>query len=216
MTSAIGTVKTGLETAFRFLNQPGVRNLSFAFGIFELYDAYQIFRTGESVSSEVKVQKTSVFSKIKNTVTRSTTDPHLSKEDLIKITKKVIIASAKISLVLSMGVSRPGLLIISDLTGLFFTTTQLERVFGAVTNPWHPKNVCTIAALILGAPAAVLSVYDGVRWVYKKITSDNTQIGDKHRWLTDTKVRAMALFNTITNPSLFQVGRFIAHKIRLA
>ena len=209
MNSVLGEVKHLFNTSVRLLNQPivkeGVKNIAgtvtFVFGLVEIYDIYQIAR-GREITTEA-------FSE----------DPKWSQ-----VANKVIIVCAKISLILSGGVSRPGVYIISSLIGSVFSTSQLERVFGLNTifavNPLHPRHVVSIAAVILALPSLAQSSYKAIKWAYKKIrqyqnTSSNRM--DVNTWLTDTKVRIMTLFNTATSrPTLHlgnQLGRFILRPI---
>lgn len=205
MNSISGGVKNLFTASVRLLNQPivkeGVKNIAstvtFVFGLVEIYDIYQIARGCEI-----------------------TTKPCSDCPKWIQVANKVIIVSAKISLILSAGVSRPGVFIISSLIGCIFSTVQLNRVFGPNTifavNPWHPRHVVSIVAVVLALPSLAQSAYKGINWTYKKIreyqnTSSNRS--DVNTWLTDTKVRIMTLFNTATSRPVLhlgnQLGRFI-------
>jgi len=89
-----------------------------------------------------------------------------------------------------------------------FTTAQLEAVFGPNTtfalNPWHPRHVCSIAAVIQ-------LMYQGISWICREIEQFQDQPQD--HWLTDLKVRIMVLFNTITSRPMLHVGNRIARLI---
>lgn len=192
----MNTISDSLRGVFsgsvRFLNHPivkeGIKNgagaLTFAFGVVEIHDIIQIAR-GREISNEANA--------------------HSSK--WVQVASKVIIVCAKISLILSAGVSRPGVFIISTLTGLFFTTEQLNKVFGPNTifaiNPWHPRHVVSIAAVIFAIPAVVQASYKGIKWIYTNAPTNKLQTD---KWLTDTKIRAMTLFNTITSRPLLHLG----------
>ena len=209
MNSVSGGVKNLFNASVRLLNQPivkeGVKNIAgtvtFVFGLVEIYDIYQIAR-----GREITTEACSDYPK------------------WIQVANKVIIVCAKISLILSAGVSRPGVFIISSLIGCVFSTSQLDRVFGPNTifavNPWHPRHVVSIAAVILALPSLSQSAYKGINWAYKKIRqyqNTSTNGSDIKIWLTDTKIRLMALFNTATSrPTLHlgnQLGRFILRPI---
>ncbi len=205
MNSISGGVKNLFTSSVRLLNQPivkeGVKNIAgtvtFAFGLVEISDIYQIAR-GRKITTEA----CSDYPK------------------WVQVAHKVIIVCAKISLILSAGVSRPGVFIISSLIGCIFSTSQLDRVFGPNTifavNPWHPRHVVSIVAVVLALPSLAQSAYKGINWAYKKIreyqgTSSNRS--DVNTWLTDTKVRIMTLFNTATSRPVLhlgnQLGRYI-------
>jgi len=202
-------VKNLFNTSVRLLNQPivkeGVKNIAgsvtFGFGLVEIYDIYQIMR-GREISTEIS----------------------LNSPKWVQVVDKVVIVCAKISLILSAGVSRPGIFIISSLVGCIFSTAQLDQVFGPNTifaiNPWHPHHVTSVAAVILAISSVVQSTYKGVNWAYKKIRQyQDMPVGNHHvrPWLTDVKVRLMTLFNTITSRSTLhignQLGRFILRPI---
>ncbi|MFA6916888.1 MAG: hypothetical protein WC222_10865 [Parachlamydiales bacterium] len=188
---AIG--KSIIDQSVLLLNRPFVKDsvkkiagsFTFAFGLLELYDIYQILK-GRPVVSEV-----------------SPTAPRW-----VQISHKVIIVSAKVSLVLSAGVSRPGVYLISTLAGSVFSTEQLTRYFGTNTifavNPWHPRHVASIAAVILAAPAFVQSVYKGFLWLSHSVQqpSDTASNG----WMDDIKVRTMSLFNIIFSRPVLHMG----------
>ncbi len=205
MNSISGAAKGLFNTSVRLLNQPivkeGVKNVAgsvtFVFGLIEIYDLYQIAQ-GRAISAEVY----SNFPK------------------WIQIANKVVIVCAKISLILSAGVSRPGVFIISSIVGSIFSTAQLERVFGPNTifavNPWHPRHIISIVAVILALPVIVQSTFKGMSWVYRKICHHEIMPMERrstNNWLTDSKIRLMAAFNTMTSRPILhignQLGRFI-------
>lgn len=209
MNSLSGGAKNLFNTSVRLLNQPivkeGVKNIAgtvtFVFGLVEIYDIYQIARGREI-----------------------TTEACLGHSQWIQVANKVMIVCAKISLILSAGVSRPGVFIISSLIGCVFSTSQLNRVFGPNTifavNPWHPRHVVSIAAVVLALPSLTQSACKGINWAYKKIQQyqdASTDSLDVRVWLTDAKIRLMTLFNTVTSrPTLHlgnQLGRFILRPV---
>lgn len=199
-----GGIRELFNTSVRLLNQPivkeGVKNvvgsMTFVFGLFEVYDVYQIAR-GREISTET-----------------CSTSPKW-----VQVANKVVIVCAKVALILSAGVSRPGVFIISSIVGRVFSTTQLERIFGPNTifaiNPRHPRHVISIAAVILSLPCVIQSTCKGINWVYKTMRPNQNTPIDKspvNYWLTDHKLRLMTLFNAMTSrPTLHvgnQLGRF--------
>lgn len=205
MNSVSVGVKSLFNTSVHLLNQPvikeGVKNIAgsvtFAIGLMEIYDVYQIAR-GREISTE----------------------PCSTYPKWIQVANKVVIICAKISLILSAGVSRPGVIIISSLVGCVFSTNQLKRVFGPNTifevNPWHPRHVVSIAAVILALPSIAQSTYKGLDWLYKKVRLLQNTPPDAHHvsnWLTDSKIRLMALFNTITSRPTLHIGNQLSRTI---
>lgn len=203
--SILEGVKEVGKASIRLLNQPivkeSVKNIAgtvtFVFGLVEIYDLCQIIQ-GRKISTE----------------------RYLDYPKWVQVAHKVTIICAKLSIVLSAAVSRPGVFIISSSIGCFFTTPQLNQVFGPNTtfavNPWHPRHVISIVAMVLAMPSFAQSTYKGINWVYKKIRCYHTRAANGKSsitCLTDTKIRLMALFNTITSrPTLHvgnQFGRFI-------
>lgn len=201
MTTA--AIRTGVV---RFLNQPavkeGVKNIAstaaFAFGLIEAYDVYQILR-GREISTE----------------------PDIESPKWMQIANKIILLCAKISLILSAATSRPGVFILSTIVGQFFSGKQLEYAFGPNTvfavNPWHPRHVVSIAAVVLALPSVIQSIYRGMHWVYDQFSQNlhlQNGAGAKTSWLTDSKIRLMALFNTIGSRPAQHLGnqacRFVA------
>lgn len=202
-------IKGAVQASVHLLNQPlikeGVKNVAgsvtMAFGLMEMYDVYQIMCCRE-ISTEL----------------------HSNFPRWVQSANKVVIVCAKISLILSAGVSRPGVFIISSIVGSVFSTAQLDRVFGPNTifaiNPWHPRHIISIAAVLLALPSVAQSVYKGGHWVCQKICHYQNESGNRqeaNHWLTDAKIRLVVLFNTITSrPTLHignQFGRFILGRI---
>lgn len=192
--SISGQTQNLLSISVRFLNQPiikeNIKNIAgtvtFAFGLIELHDIYQILRNREI-----------------------TTEPCSDYPKWMQVANKVIIVCTKISLILSAGVSRPGVFIISSIVGCVFTTAQLNRVFGPNTtfaiNPWHPRHVVSFVAVILAMPSLAQSAYNGINWTIKKIQQHQNAPTNEH-WLTDAKIRLMILFNTITSRPVLHMG----------
>lgn len=198
-------VKNLFNTSVRLLNQPivkeGVKNIAgsvtFVFGLVEIYDIYQITR-GRKISTET-----------------SSNSPKW-----IQVANTIVIVCAKISLILSAGVSRPGVFIISSLVRCIFSTTQLDRVFCPNTlfavNPWHLRHVISITAVILALPSVLQSTYEGINCAYKKIRQYQKTPMDNHNvrpWLSDTKIRLMTIFNTITSRPTLHIGNQLGRLI---
>jgi hypothetical protein len=203
MNSISDAAKGLFNASVRLLNQPivkeGVKNLAgsvtFVFGLVEIYDIYQIAR-GREISTET-----------------CSTSPRWAQ-----VANKVIIVCAKISLILSAGVSRPGVFIISSLTGCVLSTTQLDKIFGPNTifaiNPWHPRHIVSIAAVILALPSIIQSTCKGANWIYTKIRQyQNTPSQDIDNWLTDSKIRLMTLFNSVTSRPTLHIGNQLSQFI---
>lgn len=208
MNSISGQLKGLFNASIRVLNQPIVKehvknvmgSMTFVFGLVEVYTIYQIARDH-----------------------KISTEGCLRSSNWVQIANQVVFVCAKISLILSAGVSRPGVFIISSIAKCIFSTAQLERVFGPNTifavNPWHPRHVISMAAVILALPFVAQSTYKGVPWmdrgIYHQMMPINRQ--DTRNWLTDAKIRLMTLFNTITSrPALHignQLGRLISRHV---
>jgi len=207
MNTISSAARSSLSYTVRTLNQPlvkeGIKKVAgcatFAFGLLEIYDIYQILQ-GREISTE----------------------SYPSYPKWVQVANKVVVVCAKISLILSAGVSRPGVFIISSVVGTVFSSHQLERVFGPNTifavNPWHPRHVISIAAVVLALPSVGQSTYKGICWTYNKIqnqqTSDNSP---SFIWLTDARVKLMNLFNTVTSRPVLhmgnQLGRFVLRRV---
>lgn len=184
-----------LSTTVRTLNQPfikeGIKNvvgsITFAFGVIELCDLYQLFRGREI-----------------------TTETYSNQPQWIQVANKVSIVCAKISLVLSAGVSRPGIFIISSTIGSMFSSRQLEKLFGPNTifaiNPYHPRHVASIVAVVLALPTLGQSIYLGTRWVYNKTQMNRSDTSSTSSGLTDNKVRSMNVFNALTSRPVLHLG----------
>ncbi len=106
---------------------------------------------------------------------------------------KVISVCSKSSLILSACVSRPGVYLISSLSGSLLCTEQLNRVFGPNTifaiNPWHPRHAASIGAVVLALPALVRAAFNP-----KKIS--NTEL--------------CLFFNTLTSRPVLHLGNQLA------
>lgn len=215
--------RSGLATVVKFFNSPpvkeGVKDFSgivtCAFGFLEVYDLYKIIR-GRRLSSEsdrsVAISANKVF---KNCFGKD-----LSKQasDWIVVAHKIIILSSKISIVLSAGVSRPGVFAISFLANKLFTTQQLQKAFGPnvtyAVNPTHPRHVVSIAAFVLSVPGTIQSVVKTAAWIRERIKKTQAIIPSKpDRWLTDCRLRAVVCFNFITSRPFLHLSNRLANRI---
>lgn len=201
------TLQYGLGTAVHFLNQPIVKEnikkiagiATFIFGLVEIYDLCQIMRGGE-IATDI--------------------DP--GEPQWIQTAAKVSIVFAKISIILSAAVSRPGVYVISTLAGRIATQAQLDRLFGPNTiyaqNPWHPRHVASIAAVILAIPVMVQTICLGFTWVNRRVRQlqeEDVEIDQKQNqgWLTDAKIRLIVLFNTLTSRPVLHIGNQFARNL---
>lgn len=203
-----GSAKNLLTISIGLLNQPaikeGVKNVvgatTFGVGLVAVYDLYQA----------------GLYSEIPS-------ESYLGYPKWVQVANRVTIVCAKISLILSAGVSRPGVFIISSLVGCIFSSSQLNRVFGPntifVLNPWHPRHVVSIAAVVLALPSLTQSTYRGAQWMYKKILQypDTSPARSRRirKGLTDGKIRCMTLFNTISSRPMLHLGNQLSRSYLL-
>lgn len=202
----MGAIADGLKGVFAFstrlLNQPavkeGVKNVAssvtFVFGIVEIFDIYQI-ACGRVIAA----------------------DPSVSSK-WMQVVNKILVICAKTSLILSAGVSRPGVFVISFLMGSLFSTAQLDRVFGPntifVINPRHPRHIISIVAAVLALPTTVQSMCKSMHWVYKKIKKYKTNsTGEIRDTFSENKIRLMVLFNIVTSRPTLHIGNRICQII---
>jgi hypothetical protein len=187
--------------AVRFLNQPtvkeGIKNIattvSFAFGFVGVCDLYQIYQ-GRSICRS---------------------GPPEDSPPWAKKAYKFSLLSANMSFILSGATSRPGVYLISKAVGCAFSTRQLERFLGKNTvfavNPWHPRHLISIYAILWALPACSYSLYELTtihRWNFVSIK--NTLFN-----LTDSKIRLMALLNTLTSRPVQHLGnQFLSSMVR--
>lgn len=199
----MNSISNVIKAVVRFLNAPPVKETvkhtigiaSCVFGIVEAYDLYQIARG------------------------RVSTEPSSNNTKWLQIAEKVVIICSKISLILSAGVSRPGVFIVSNLLGLVFSTTQLDKIFGPNTtfavNPWHPRHVMSFVAVVFALPSIVQSAGKVINWGSKKIQTSQAveEKKDAEPWLTRMRLRLMVLFNTIfSRPMLHKLNLCFIHK----
>lgn len=197
----LGIIKDIMQIGIQFLNQPLIKewvknvagSMTCVFALIEFYAICQIIK-GREISI--------------------TLNPHTPK--WMQFLSKAMIISAKISLILSAIVSRPGTFIISTLIHSIFSTAQLETVFGPNTifdiNPWHPRHIISLVALVLAFPLLTQSFFHGIRWGYKKIRRYLSQrtIQPPQSSRIYTKVKLIALFNTLTGRPVLHVGNQLA------
>ena len=188
-----GEVKELLSVSLAYLNQPlikeSVKNIAgtvtFLFGLLEAYDLYRIL----SVRCQIKAIKSLTWMQLAN---------------------KVVILCSKLSIILSASVSRPGALILSSLSGVIFST-EIECLFGLNTifahNPWHPRHMISIAAVILALPSAFQSTYHGLEWLYKRTrTRCFKSAQNSSQLLKPSPIEMMTLFNTLTSRPILHIG----------
>jgi hypothetical protein len=215
----VNSISHGAKRVFNhsihFLNQPVVKEsvknifgtITFAIGIVQSYDLYQIYK-GDVILNRVNE----------------------NQSRWVKTAHKVVMICAKLSLILSACVSRPGAYIISSLSGCFFTTAQLNRAFGPNTifaiNPKHPRHIASIVAVILSLPTVIQLTFRGMHCVYKKIRPSDEQTNPllnrsylqfnhserSNILLSDSKIQQMAIFNTITSRPVLHIGNLILHR----
>jgi hypothetical protein len=188
MNALVSGSKFLLSTLTTCLNTPGVKEgvknvagvATFAFGIFEAYDLIQIITCKREISS----------------ITPEGT------RDWATLAYKIAVICAKLSIILSAGVSRPGLFIISSIFGQIFSTEQLESVFGLNTifaiNPWHPRHIASIAATVLALPILLHTCFTLCR------EGKSAQNGGP--FITDAKVKFMDVFNFLTSRPTLHLG----------
>ncbi len=197
----LGIIKDVMQIGIHFLNQPLIKDwvknvagsMTCVFAFIEFYTICQIIK-GREISI--------------------TLNPHAPK--WMQTLYKTMIISAKISLILSAIVSRPGTFVISTLIHSIFSTAQLETIFGPNTifdiNPWHPRHIISLVSLVLAFPVLAQSFFQGIRWGYKKtrhyLNQRTIQLPQPNRIYT--KVKLIALFNTLTGRPVLHVGNQLA------
>lgn len=194
-----------LATApLRLLNQPaikeGIKNVAgcvtFGFGVAALYDGYQILRGRRRISSE---------------------NPNPGTPQLAQVSYRIALLYAKVSLVFSAAVSRPGVFLISSLAGALFTSQQLEKAFGVNTiyalNPNHPRHKFSFVATLLALPLLVQTLYTAGRAIFHatKVPQRSPSAPLHTPWLTDAKVRMINLFNFATSRPVLHIGNQLVH-----
>ena len=133
----------------------------------------------------------------------------------VRVATTVAVACSYSSLLLSAATSRPGVWIISTFVGRIISSSQLERIFGPNTvfavNPWHPRHVCSIAAVILAIPSVIHSTYLGIHSlmrysIFSQQLRFHVECEQPSGQLSDREVRGMILFNTLTSRPIMHLG----------
>ncbi|MBA3957666.1 MAG: hypothetical protein H0X51_04630 [Parachlamydiaceae bacterium] len=148
---------TYLSQFVKFCNQPVVKEsvktavggISFAFGVFEI-----LHETREFVLD------------LRGRVTFQ------EKAPWHHTALKAVLFVSKVSLICSAITTRPGVQLASWAFSRIFTKEQLEVTFGKnltfAKTPWHPRHVTSVAAFLLGVPATLKTIYDGLQWLRSK------------------------------------------------
>jgi hypothetical protein len=197
-----------VASVVRCLNDPAIKKriksitgtISFTFSTAVIIDIYQTLQMPQMRRTTIEF-------------------PHCSP-DWVQMADKIITHSAKLSLILSAMVSQIGSSGISALVGRIMSKTQQEKVFGKNTtfavNPWHPRHLVSIAAVLLALPSVNRSAYASINWSIKKVWGysdgplDHTCINTF--WLSDSHVRLMVLFNTFTSRPVLHLGNLYCRK----
>lgn len=170
-----------LASAVGYLNQPMVKAsikkvsgvVTFAFGI---YEVYRLCVDPPFYVEEVRTWKQTMY--------------------------KAVVVAARISIVLSAAGTQPGVYLIGTLVGVLFTPVQLERVFGPNTlfaiNPYHPRHVVSIVALILAMPAMMMTLREAMDWTRTKIEGP-----------MGVRMKMQISFNFITNRAVLHQANMI-------
>ncbi|GAB4230955.1 MAG: hypothetical protein Tsb0021_09150 [Chlamydiales bacterium] len=197
--------KNALIAVGYFLNQPlakeGIKGIAgcvtFVFGAIEIYDMYHILHD-----------------------LKATSEAYVEYPKWVRIAHKIVIICTKISLILSAGVSRPGIYMISMLTRSIVSSYRLEQIFGPNTifavNPRHPRHIMSFVTVLLALPSVIQSTYKGSKWFFQNSqggqSSENLQNGYR---LTDARVRMMSVFNTFTSrPALHLANQIMKSNLR--
>lgn len=129
---------------------------------------------------------------------------------------KIITIVSRLSIILSTLSSRPGQRIIGWVATKIVGEEYLVRVFGPnvnfVTNPYHPKHIVSIAAFILGLPATLKCTYDSLKWLKNRICLHPMLSSGRslqNRFLTDAKIQAITLWNTLTSRPALHMGNYL-------
>jgi hypothetical protein len=199
--------KHALRNAVYFLNQSGVKEgvknctggVTFVIGLIETYDCYEILK-GRRISTTIEIDS----------------------PRWCQVADKISLISAKLSLILSAVVSRPGRYLISTLVGRIVSKDRLDFIFGPninfAGNPWHPRHVVSIAAILLAVPSTVQLTYKEGRLIYMKLfklyQTPSIHLSNDRIGLTDHKVRLLNLFNIITSRPVLHIGNFFFRKFR--
>ncbi len=207
MSSILGFGRTAINVGAQFFNQPvvkeGLKNVfsvvTVAFGFLGAYDLYQTLK-GRNISSE-----------------KDANDPKW-----LQVASKIALLAAKVALILSAFVSRPGVIVVSFLVNFIVSPAQLERVFGPNTiyaiNPLHPRHLMSFVAAALAVPLVVLTIIKSLSWVFKKVIGQSNpakSVQNATQILSDSNVLQMTFFNAITSRPMLHLGNRITRIILL-
>lgn len=192
-------IKESVKSFARLLNQhkEGIKDsmgiVSIIFGAIVLYDGYQRSKIASSTTQSQSATSTSWTERA----------------------DKVILFTARVSFILSAATSRYGVVFISKLVNTLFSSAQLARVFGSnvnfVGNPWHPRHVCSIGAVVLALPFLLQSMYRGIAsCIASKTTTPTARpIGSQGTtvWTLGTTLMAAMLFiNVLFSRCILHLG----------
>jgi hypothetical protein len=192
MIAVLGFAKEAGLSIAPFLNQPYVKEkvktitgtVSFTFGLIEIYDLGCLLRRHSFIQDTTSVRNV----------------------NWIWTAQKVIRICHSVSLILSASVSRPGVFLISSLAGRICSAPKLEQLFGPYTtfalNPWHPRHIASIAAVLFAIPSLMQLGYQGMRWTYRRISSYSQRLNELSsgaEYSTCIQTKLMIVFNTLTS-----------------
>lgn len=190
-----------LRTSVNLLNHPSIKEgiktfagtFTFSFGIIEVYDIYRAAFHPDTIKDVPS----------RNSQWRQTAN-------------KIIIVCARLSLILSAAVSRPGIWLISSLLEWVFTPIQLNRAFGPYTtfanNPWHPRHLLSIAAVIMALPSTFPSqiIYTSPHLSPQTASIIASQSRDQG---SDSYIPCMTTFNTVTSRPILHLANNLLTRI---
>jgi hypothetical protein len=193
------SVRSIVQPAVRLLNQPPVKQgvkdlvgvLTVIFGLAVTYDTFRRFhQTATNEASNAPI-------------------------NAMKVADKVMINCAKLSLILSAATSRLGVIALSRLVHTVASSAQLERLFGPNTifavNPWHPRHVFSIGAVLLAFPFLARSIYQRATSCCspeaRSQTAEPVETGTLTRWKINTNTLLIMLFiTTVTSRPVLHLG----------
>lgn len=190
--SIIHVAKNCARPVVDFLNDSSHKNqvknclgyTVFALGIFELITALPLQK--DSSSSSKPKKSTLTMTKVANFTTKA-------------------------AIVLSAGVSRPGIKLVSWVVGSVLSSERQVRIFGVNTifavNPWHPRHCVSIVAAILAASS--LTVY--------AIQAAKNSMQKKHRvsislFRVLVDIRTRLVFVLVTSRPILHIGNAVMRR----
>lgn len=112
-----------------------------------------------------------------------------------------------LSLILSAACSRPSIYLLTSLCDSCLPSDFFEIYFGPNTlfdlNPWHPRHLVSLIALVLALPSPIISVIN----FFRPFTCASIDSVQKTSW--------MALFNTLTCRPVLHTGNQLGKLIFL-